>query len=291
MDKSLLFSIFACVLVSIAVAGNLLIVIAVWKKRFLRSTTNYLLVNVAFSDLVSLCFLPLMLTQRYVKFNEGVVADMLCKFLISFNIPLTASFAAICTLVVLSVERYHAIVKPMKTGFRLREDTVKYAIGSCWLCAGLATLPLYIYGKYSNIDQRNLCITNLFDLFPLIYILHVSFFFVAVPFITISFCYFKIVHEVYFKNKVGPKNLAAQQETLNKRKLVKLSLSITITFVICFFPVTIAVILKSIDPRHANRSLVKYTSVLYFLESLCNPFLYAYQSTNFRQAFKAILKL
>lgn len=287
----LIQAVFACVLIVIAVAGNLLIILAVWKKPSLRSTTNYLLVNLAFSDIVSLCFLPIMFIERNIELQEGAAADFLCKFLISFHITLTASFAATCILVVLSAERYQAIVNPMKTGFRLREDTVKYTVGGCWLCAILATLPLYIYGKYANNGETTSCKSNLgHDLFRWIYILNIVLFFVVIPFFVITFCYFQIVRELYFKNKVGPLNISAQEQTLIKRKLVKLSLSITITFVVCFFPVAIAVVLSTIDAQTLYKKVLRYASALYFFEALCNPFLYAYQSTNFRQAFKSLLK-
>jgi ABC-type polysaccharide transport system permease subunit len=124
-----------------------------------------------------------------------------------------------------------------------------------------------------------------------IYVLHLAIICIYIPFFIISFCYFQIVRELYFKNKVGPQNIAAQEEALEKRKLVKLSLSITATFVVCFFPVTVALILESFDPKDIGKKYVRYTSVVYFLEAFINPLLYAYQSTNVRQAFKAMLRL
>lgn len=283
-----ILTIFGVLLILIGIIGNFLIVIVVWKKRSLRSTANYLLVNIAAADIVCLVFLPLTLVEKHLSF-QGVLSDVLCKFFVSFHVPFTASFASILTLMVLSVERYHAVVKPLNAGIRLREDTVKYAIIAVWTTAIVFTLPTYIFGFYHNTSK---CEYNLEQKYQKIYVIILLFSVVFIPFIVISFCYFEIVRELYFKNKVRPQNIEVQGDILQKRKLIKLSLSITSAFVLCFFPMGIAVIL-SVTLYQKNKfgpKYYKFTSVIYFIEAALNPLLYAFQSTNFRRAFKEILK-
>ena len=280
-------------LIFIGVVGNSLVAIAVWKNKTLRSTANYLLVNVALADMISLVFLPLMLVGMYERLQEGASADFLCKFLISVHIPITASYAAIFSLVVLSVERYHAIVKPMKTRFRLRKDTVKYAIIGVWTSAIVMTLPMYIFGKYKRFGKKMLCEYDVTEDDLVLYSFHLVTIVIVIPFIVISFCYFEIVRELYFKTKVVPQNATtAAEDTHAKRKLVKLSLSITLALLVCFFPMGVSLCLKAYDKEKYERKYIKdFSSLLYVLEMVLNPFLYAFQSTNFRQAFKKILKL
>ena len=184
---------------------------------------HYLLVNIATADVICLVFLPFMMIEKHLSY-QGLLSDIICKFIVSFHVPLTASFASILTLVVLSVERYHAIVKPMNTGIRLREDTVKYAIISVWITAILATLPTYIFSFYHNTER---CEYNLQNEYQKIYLTILLFLVVFFPFIIISFCYFQIVREMYFKNKVAPQNVPSADDVHTKRKLVKFFLSIT----------------------------------------------------------------
>ncbi|XP_031565294.1 allatostatin-A receptor-like [Actinia tenebrosa] len=279
---------FALILLSLAIASNSMVVAAVRKKRFLRSTTNYLLVNLAVADIVNAIFLPFMLIQRYVRFEKGILADFLCKFFIYYHVPVTASIVSTLTLVVLSVERYHAIVKPMRTvGIRLRKDTVKYAIVAVWISAIILTLPLYISGYYDTTTK--ICLHNSDKTFQQVFVYSFNFIVTFLPFIIITFCYFQIVRELYFKNKVAPQNIAAQQDALNKRKIVKLSISVTTAFVLCFFPLAITISLTTLDSSRFPRKYSQTASVLYFAQTIINPFLYAFQSTNFRRAFKLIL--
>jgi hypothetical protein len=95
---------------------------------------------------------------------------------------------------------------------------------------------------------------------------------------------------MYLKPKqVGPQNVALAEDILLKRRLVKLSLCVTFAYAICFFPLAITLFLKAYDDKYDSKNY-RNASVLYFLESAVNPFLYAFQSTNFRQAFKEILR-
>lgn len=270
------------------VAGNSMVVIAVWKKRSLRSTTNYLLVNLAISDIVSFLFLPLILVQSYAPLEANHFADFLCKFFISFHVPGTANVVAILTVTLMSVERYHALVKPMKIRKRLRKDTVGYAIAALWISGLLLTLPYYIFGNY---DKDHLyCVFGTQGTGLVIYEIFMLAIIVFIPFFITSFCYFQIICELYIKKKVEPQNVqAAAEDSRAKRKLVKLSLSITLVFGLFMFPLFIALILKSIDRNRFNQYF-QIAAVFFFSEAAVNPLIYTFQSTNFRQAFKEILK-
>lgn len=269
------------------IVGNSMVVIAVWKKRSLRSTTNYLLVNLAISDILSFLFLPLMLVQSWASLEPGHFADFLCKILISFHIPATANVVAIFTVTLISIERYHALAKPMKIKKRLRKDTVGYAVASLWILGILFILPYYIFGRFDVNLKSCVAVSQIkgFDIYQIVATAGIVF----IPFFTTSFCYFQIVRELYFKKKVEPGNVQSADDARDKRKLVKLSLSITLAFGVFMCPVFIALILKSID-GNTFEQYFKITAVVFFSEAAVNPIIYTFQSTNFRQAFKEILK-
>lgn len=275
--------ILASLIVLIGILTNLLVVVAVWKRRSLRSTTNLLLVNLAISDIISLSFLPMSTIQSFSQFDEGPLADFLCKFLISWHIPVTASYASIFTLTVLAVERYHAIVKPMRTGIRLRDDTIKYAILCIWLIAVIVSSPFYIFGHFEN----NHCIFDKTTASSkLYYVLFCAVFIIFGPFFLILYCYIEVARE-FFNNKVSPTNIVAAHEATQKRKLVRIAFLVTLAYMFCFFPV---IITYGLSRMGHSSAYFKVAVVLYFLEPVFNPLLYSFQSSNFRQVFKEILK-
>jgi len=60
--------------------------------------------------------------------------------------------AASCTLTVLAVERYHALLKPFSTGLRLKKDNIKQAITLIWqlLSSVLFGLPFFFLKEWSE---------------------------------------------------------------------------------------------------------------------------------------------
>ncbi|XP_020901299.1 somatostatin receptor type 5-like [Exaiptasia diaphana] len=278
--------------------GNALVILAVWKKASLRAIPNYLLVNIAVSDIVALVFIPFPLLLKLVKLDHNrVLADYLCKFLLLFNIPITSVFASIFTVTVMSVERYNAVIKPLKRGIRLQEENVKFAVIAIWLGAILVSLPSYLDGAYvpdSNrcghdqtqlpgIDKEAYRITEV--------VIAVTS--VTVSFGIITFCYFNIAKDFYFKQKVASSNLGITKEvaklrTVQTRQTVKLSLTITLLFVICVFPVLIITCLKVFEVPNLKKPY-NYSGFVFFAMTCLNPFIHCYQSSQFREAFKDIL--
>ena len=101
---------------TIGLIGNVLVIRIVHKTRDMHTPTNYLLANMAVSDVITILMWPLYF------FGVG---KFVCKFLGLVEISIMVSST---TLTVLAVERYHAILKPFRTGLRLREENSKLGI-------------------------------------------------------------------------------------------------------------------------------------------------------------------
>jgi hypothetical protein len=88
---------------------------------------------------------------------------------------------------------------------------------------------------------------------------------------------------------VAPQNIAlAEEDSRSKRKLVKVALSVTVANTVCLLPLSVVGILMFFGiVTHETFTLCV---AIFFLENAINPFLYSFQSSNFRQAFKEILK-
>jgi len=98
--------------------------------------------------------------------------------------------------------------------------------------------------------------------------------------------------ELYFRYTVSPQNIAAAEEMRNKRKMIKIVFYVTLSFLLCFQPALIVVCIRAsgYTKLKADGLVSRCAWTLLFLEPVIKPVIYALQSTNFRGAFKEILK-
>ena len=113
----------------IGLIGNVLVIRTVHKTQDMHTPTNFLLANMAVSDVTTILMWPL-----YVF----VVGKFVCKFLALVEISIMLSSI---NLTVLAVERYHAILKLFRTGLRLREENIKLAIACIWIASVIICFP------------------------------------------------------------------------------------------------------------------------------------------------------
>ena len=114
---STLFTVVISIVTLAALIGNILVIAAFLKTRSLRTSTNYYIVNMAVSDLICACFnWPLYATEGMLTSTEFItepLASVVCKLGIYFRA--VSQVVSVLNLVLISVDRYAAIVSPMKT--------------------------------------------------------------------------------------------------------------------------------------------------------------------------------
>ena len=97
--------------------GNVVIITTVVRNKRMRTTTNYLIANMAVSDLlISTCAVPNQLTEivggtlRWLI--DGIVGLISCKLVYFFQ---DISFAvSVQSLVAIAIDRYRGVVFPFR---------------------------------------------------------------------------------------------------------------------------------------------------------------------------------
>lgn len=123
----------------VGVGGNLLTCTVIAKHRKMRTPTNLYLFSLAISDLLVLILgMPLEtyeLWQNYpFVFGEGG-----CLFKV--YLFETVCFASVLNVTALSVERYVAVVHPLRTRYAVTTRHAQRVITAVWLVALLCALP------------------------------------------------------------------------------------------------------------------------------------------------------
>ena len=120
--------------------GNSLVCIAFYRKRRLRTITNFYVLSLAVADLMVAVLL----------FPFGAVASRFRRWPFNFNFCQFSGFLAVywgqvstCTLALTSINRYFCVVKPQKyTKYFTRKKTV-LSIAVVWVSLLVQTLSFY----------------------------------------------------------------------------------------------------------------------------------------------------
>lgn len=125
--------------------GNALVVLVVLSNQNMRSTTNLLIINLALADLLFVVFCVPFTGSDYVL-AEWPYGDVWCR-IVQYLIVVTAH-ASIYTLVLMSLDRYLAVVHPIASMVIRTETYTMRAIFVLWFLILTTAIPvLYIHGE------------------------------------------------------------------------------------------------------------------------------------------------
>ncbi|XP_078657294.1 galanin receptor type 1-like [Branchiostoma floridae x Branchiostoma belcheri] len=118
--------------------GNVLVVFSVARFRRLRSTTNYLLGNLATADLliVALC-VPVKAAEFFLPAWE--LGGFLCKA--TALLQFLSVICSVLTLTCISIERYYGILHPMKARAMFMYGKARRAVAVIWVLSLLLASP------------------------------------------------------------------------------------------------------------------------------------------------------
>ena len=288
----LFLSYFPILFFAIGFIGNVLVIRIVHKRRQMHTPTNYLLANMAVSDVITILLFS---CHKFTEDQLGRVSHKFATFACkAFSIVEICIMVSSITLTVLALERYHALLKPFRTELRLSEDNVKKAIVFIWTTSVVICFPQFFFAEWS--EERTSCVGP-FDIMTegskIYTLLYVSIFILQST--IMFFCYGSLIRGFYFTATVCPEN--DEEGNSEKKKLVLTFLLASLAFLIGYWPyiVGLCILVASGDSEQVYDSEL-YVSVLgamstfLFDLTLClNPILYAFRSSSYQQEFKRLL--
>ena len=291
------FAVLYGFVVFIGLIGNCLVITVVYRTRSMHTTTNFLLVNLAVSDVITLLWCPRTYSFAFYPIHPtGRLGDYICKIFTGNAIISVAIASSVLTLTILATERYHALMKPMQSELRLTLERVKYVVGIVWIVAILISLPDFSQNKYSERYGRCVCPFSL----QIAYLLkeHVICTVIllgCLPFLILAYCYFQIIRGLFFKNTVCSRAPSESSDHQTKKRLAKLLISVTAAFYLCYLPYGVFIFYIAVQDRSKLVADEETLSALLLLfeflvtsSSCLNPILYAFRSSNYWEGFKKI---
>lgn len=287
-------------IVLVALVGNVMVIMVVYRHRRMRSPTNYLIVNIALGDLMMVVFsmFPtavsmLLNTHRWIGGLFGVIT---CKlFIFTLNASISCS---IFSMTALALERFLAVVFSMKRFVYI--STTKKLIAVVWTASILSNTPLLYATKVVKHQGVPYCTEDWSPAFepikaPAVFTV-VSFVLqYALPLSIICPLYSTIILKVWYRTIPGnttPANVRLVRRS--KKNVLKMLVTTVLAFAVCWLLMHINVFLMYFshvfDPCSIPWELQLSGFLLGHSNTAINCCIYVIFSDDYRRGFKEFFR-
>ena len=294
-----MFTVALSIISLLASTGNLLVIVTFMKIITLKTSSNYYIVNMAISDLVSVVLAwPLYATEGMLKAGGSLIANpKLAKFFCKLGIYSRAVsyVVSIESLVLIAVDRFLAIVFPLKA-LKITTRIRGVFLLLTWVLPLLAFIPYFVYSEIIKEEQQTFCRNTMSGLALKIYHLLGFVVIYCVPLILILVLYHLIMKHLKRRAKLqngNRSNIHAKRVKQNEN-IMKIFGSVTLGFFTCWTPLYAYLFLKMLYPSiFMKDKCLLFVGLFYYifplLSTALNPFVLIAFSSNYRAAVKDVI--
>ncbi|KAH9425964.1 Substance-K receptor [Dermatophagoides pteronyssinus] len=277
--QQILWSIIFGTMVFVAAGGNIIVIWIVLTNKRMRTVTNYFLVNLSVADIM-VSTLNVIFNFIYMLNSNWPFGELFCK--ITNFIAILSVGASVFTLMAISIDRYLAIVHPLRP--RMSRTATVIIIVIIWIASSFLSLPNIICSKtiveeFKNGDSREIQQKSIFTFDLHIYNVIILLVTYMLPIASMSYTYFRVGRELWGSQSIGECTAKQMESIKSKRK-------------VCWAPYHIYFLLAHHYPQIINSKYVQHTYLtIYWLamsNSVYNPFVYCWMNSRFRQGFRNI---
>ncbi len=280
----------------VAVTGNLITLLVVYKYEELwESSTSRLVASLALADLFGGVG-PFCALARNIKIfsTKTTMLNIIC--ILNIFVNLVASIGNAYNILLITIDRYIYLTRPLKYFSIVTRDRVMVAILIGWTCVLSESIFLLAIG--SNINAKVTCIMSATISKPGMVCLTLKL--VITTFFIIAPMYGRIFYTAYKLNKTEPdfchypsESQNEQLEKVQERRMIMTVGLVLGTYIICYLPTTTynAIVTMVYTPPFPFAILLgnRILRVVYKMQCLLNPFIYGWKNYKFRKAYQRLL--
>ncbi|XP_071008572.1 substance-P receptor-like [Oncorhynchus clarkii lewisi] len=292
-----LWAIAYCSMVCVSVIGNLVVIWIILAHKRMRTVTNYFLVNLAFAE-ASMSAFNTVINFAYSIHNEWYFGLGYCRFHNFF--PIAAVFTSIYSMTAIALERYMAIIHPLRQ--RLSSAETRVVIGGIWVLALLLAFPQYYYSATDQLPGRTVCYiqwpeyTNDTTMdFKKMYSVSVVLLYYFLPLCIMGCAYMVVGSSLWAGTIPGDSTHRYREQLIAKRKVVKMMIVVVCTFAVCWLPYHIYFLLQQFHPDPMQLFEWRYIQQVYLAvlwlamsSTMYNPIIYCCLNDRFRAGFQQV---
>ncbi|EDO34421.1 predicted protein, partial [Nematostella vectensis] len=262
----------------LALAGNILICAAVYRKPSLRTVTNMFIVSLAACDIL-MAAVAMPLSEGTLITGEWMYGRVTCQIQ-GFTIHLLV-FHSVQVIMLTAINRNLSVVRPelYRRIFSKRATLVMILGVSVVSAAAMAALVFFLTSYFIFHPGKAICVVTFRNLSQSRqYTIIFAAIFIVVPFLVISVCYLRVIqtirsHRREFESSRGV--LDSSSVLLREEdKLSRIVLAIILGFAACWVPCAIIDIIDTTTVEWLPRQVYLLYMYLGYGSCLLNPCLY-----------------
>ncbi|XP_018012352.1 RYamide receptor [Hyalella azteca] len=293
------------IIFSTATIGNSLVIFLIWLNPSFHSAINCYLLNLAVADL--LITFTCIWTHTIVDVKESYpFGRWVCES--ASVIQATCVLGSVLTMAVVSLERVHAVLLPLRARRVPRQHLL--TVMCLWLIAAAGASPFFALKTYQEdlfanyVDHQcrytqppgvvinNTCVRPRHNF---VHYYHITFstllFFLPVTVMTLG--YSRIVAKLWSIRVVGEQSACSNRaQNSARKKVVALSCTLLLVFTLCWGPLQVLVIFSLMNDMNeeANAELQFWLTFLGYSNSALNPIIYVWFSSSFRHELLSMIR-
>ncbi|XP_045211888.1 substance-P receptor-like [Mercenaria mercenaria] len=279
----------------IAIIGNGLVILVIAKDKRMQTVTNIFIGNLAVADvIIGLFTTPFQFQPALLQ--RWDFPDFLCSIAPSFKI-LSVS-VSVFTLTIISLDRYVAVIYPLKAGFS--KSLAFICLALIWILSIGSSFPEGYFHSVRPVydmdtyESKPFCLpqwpTEDFGKYYHLYLVSVQYFF---PLLVINFSYTRIACRIWGTKVPGNAIDRDNVRQRTRQKVVKMLIIVVLLFAFCWMPFQLYGIISEFQP---DINGYKYINVIWFCfnwlamsNSCYNPFIYGLLNEKFKREYRLLL--
>ncbi|XP_031556387.1 melatonin receptor type 1A-like [Actinia tenebrosa] len=263
----------------IALGGNLLVVISIYRNPILRKITNYFVFSLAMTDIMY-CLFGLSFTLVSLAEGRWIFGTVTCHFQSIWTQSLT--YISMYTISIMAINRFVRVCKSSKYNSMFNHTTSLVVICLVWVLSfGIVSIASGIPNSlfYSKFDPSRAMCHNFYSREDTVINISTIIFIVAnivFQMFIIIFCYFNVFKTIKkHTNSVAPSsNTGGLGTSPREIKITWTLFAVLLGYVSTWVPVLIVMLISNISPHHLSRETQMIVTYAGTASSAINPIIY-----------------
>ncbi|KAG5279078.1 hypothetical protein AALO_G00105840 [Alosa alosa] len=284
-SSSMMTAVISLTVFLVGLTGNTLAIYVVLRYAKMKTVTNIYIFNLAVADELYILGLPFLTTQNVLSYWP--FGSFLCRVVMTADS--LNQFTSIFCLTVMSIDRYLAVVHPIRSTRWRRPRVARVVSAAVWAVSFVVVLPVVVFSDVQDTFRScNMNWPEPHNVWSTVFILYTAILGFFGPLLVICLCYLLIVVKV----KSSGARAGFTKRRRSERKVTRMVVVIVVVFVLCwlpFFIINIVNLVVILPESSAMAGIYFFSVILSYANSCANPLLYGFLSDNFKQSFRKVL--